>query len=249
MIKKFSIVLIVSQFIFFGLAQGQNRKTTKLNQHLYPVEESDTANHKFNKVETVTATGETVAWIFDLQNRMIRQSKTGIHPTENFNQEIIETFDSTNQLTSQKIYNLDNRKYITFYYQDGVKKAQVIHHGQDVFDIWRNNPDSLYTSDYDDFGPGLNKKVWNSFLAKNLRYPSEARKVGAEGTVIIALLVDENGKIKDAAIANSAFINATLANEALRVVNLFKGKFIPAKNLKGEPEEIWFTLPIRFKLS
>lgn len=248
MVKKLSLILLIIQFSFLSLVQGQNRTTTKLNRHFIEIEETDSTNHHFNKVEIDSPTGEKVTWIFDLQNRMVQQSKIGVHPTENFNQEIIETFNSTNQLTSQKIYNLDNRKYISFYYQNGVKKAQVIYHGNEVFEIWRNNPDSLYTSDYNDFGPGLDRKVWNSFLAKNLRYPSEARKVRAEGTVIIALLVSENGDIKDAEIANEEFVNSDLAEEALRVVKLFKGKFTPAKNIKGEPEEIWFNLPIRFQL-
>lgn len=180
---------------------------------------------------------------------MVKQSKLSKHPTEQFNQEIIETFDSTNQLTSQKIYNLDNSKYVAFYFKNGEKKAQVIYHGQDVYEIWRNNPDSLYTSDYNDFGPGIDKKVWNSFLVKNLRYPSEARKAGAEGTVIIALLIDEKGNIKESEIANSALVNPYLSTEALRVVSFFKGKFEPAKTINGETEEVWINIPIRFRLS
>lgn len=243
--------LILPLIIFFSvifLTSAQQRITTKLNMHFFPIAENDSLNHKYNQIETITTTGETVTWTFDLQNRMVKQSKQSKHPTEQFNQEIIETFDSSNQLINQKIYNLDNSKYVAFYFKDGEKKAQVIYHGQDVYEIWRNNPDSIYKADYNDFGPGIDKKVWNSFLVKNLRYPSEARKAGAEGTVIIALLIDEKGNIIESEIANSAFVNPYLAEEALRVISLFKGKFTPAKNINGEAEEIWLNIPIRFKL-
>ena len=180
---------------------------------------------------------------------MIKQAKVSVNPTENFKQEVQEFFDTTGQLSIRKILNLDNSKYAAFYFYKGEKKAQVIYHEQDVFEIWRNNPDSLYTSDFNDFGPGIDKKAWNSFLVKNLRYPSEARKAGAEGTVIIALLIDENGNIKESEIANSTFVNPYLSTEALRVVTLFKGKFTPAKNINGETEEVWINIPIRFSLS
>jgi TonB family protein len=248
MFKKSLLVFITIHLFCYLPLFGQQRTTTKLNRHFLPIEEKDTLNHQYNQVETISPSGETVTWTFDLQNRMVKKSKIGVHPTESFNQEIIENFDSTNNLSSQKIYNLDNMKYVAYYYREGVKKAQVIHHGKDVYEIWRNNPDSIYTSDYNDFDPGLNKKVWNSFLVKNLRYPNEARKIGAEGTVVIGILVDKEGNIKEAEIANSAFVNSYLEAEALRVVMLYKGKFIPAKNINGKLEEVWINIPIRFKL-
>ncbi|RIW12578.1 energy transducer TonB [Algoriphagus lacus] len=248
MLNKLLLILLTSYFSIGFSAQGQQRTTTKLNRHFIEIEQNDSKNHHYNKVETVTKTGETVTWIFDLRNRMVKQSKKGINPEGNYNQEITETFDSTNQLISQSIINLENRKYVEFHYRDGVKKAQVISHGNEVFEIWRNNPDSLYTSDHDDFGPGLDRKEWNNFLVKNLRYPTEARKTGAEGTVILAILVDENGNIKESEVANLAFVNPYLAKEALRVLGLFKGQFIPAVNLDGQPEEKWINIPLRFKL-
>jgi TonB family protein len=249
MLKKSLFILLVTCLVGQLSVYGQERITTKLNRHFLPISEDDEANHRYNQVEAKSVTGETVTWIFDLQNRMIKQAKVGVHPTENFKQEVQEFFDTTGQLTIRKILNLDNSKYAAFYFYKGEKKAQVIYHGQDVYEIWRNNPDSLYTSDFNDFDPGIDKKAWNSFLVKNLRYPSDARKAGAEGTVIIAILINEEGEIKEAEIANSEFVNPHLATEALRVVSLFKGKFTPAKNINGMTEEVWINIPIRFSLS
>lgn len=179
---------------------------------------------------------------------MVKQSKKGLNPEGNFNQEITETFDSTNQLVSQRITNLDNTKYVEFHYHGGVKKAQVSHLGNDVFEIWRNNPDSLYTTDYNDFGPGGIKKEWQTHFAKNLSYPTEARRIGEEGTVILAILVDKHGNVVQSEIANEAFVNPYLSKEALRVARSFKGKFSPAINLQGQAEEKWINIPVRFQL-
>lgn len=249
MSQKFFLIALLCWMAFYPKVNGQERTTVKLNRHFQEIVDIDSVHHFYTKMETLSKTGETVTWVFDLQNRMVRQSKTGLNPAENYNQEITETFDSTSQLLSQRITNLDNRKYVEFHYRDGIKKAQVISHGNDVFEIWRNNPDSLYTSDHDDFGPGLDKKVWQNFLAKNLRYPTEARNSRAEGTVILAILVNENGEIEESEVANEAFANPHLVKEALRVLRTFKGKFTPAINLEGKAEAMWITIPIRFQLS
>lgn len=246
--KLFSIFLATTFSICISI-QGQQRITSKLNKHYFEIESKDSIHHKFSKVENVSTTGDTVTWIFDLQNRMVKQSKKGLNPAENFSQEIVETFDSTNQLISQSIINLDNSKYVTFYFRQGVKKAQVINHGANVFEIWRETPDSVYKSDYDEFKPGLDRNDWNGFLAKNLTYPSRARSLGATGTVILAILISKEGEPIEMEIANESRVNPHLSKEALRVVKLYKGPFIPAINIDGESIESWLYIPIRFKLS
>ncbi len=248
MLPKSFFLFLISTFSICLSSQGQQRITSKLNKHFIEIEEVDSILHRFTKVENTQKSGNTVTWIFDLQNRLVRQSKKGFNPTENFNQEITETFDSTNQLISQRILNLDNSKYVTFYYKQGIKKAQVTNHGDDVFEIWRDSPDSIYMTNYDEFIPSIEKSLWHQFLAKNLTYPSQARTSGATGTVILALLISKNGEIIEIEIANESQVNPHLSKEALRVAKLFKGRFIPAVNLEGESEESWLNIPVRFKL-
>lgn len=247
---RLKLVSLICLGIFSAIqnAPAQERTTAKLNKHFVEIPKNDTKSHQYNKVETVFESGETVTWTFDLKNRMVRQSKKGLNPEGNFNQEITETFDSTNQLISQRITNLDNTKYVEFHYQAGVKKAQVSHLGNDVFEIWRNNPDSIYTADHNDFSPGIKKKEWQNFLMHNLKYPTEARRIGEEGTVILSILIDENGLIKNYEVANESFVNQYLVKEVLRIAKLFKGNFSPALNLDGLPEEVWINIPVRFKL-
>jgi TonB family protein len=247
---RLKLVSLICLGIFSAIqvAPAQERTTAKLNRHFIEIQKDDTKNHQYNKVETISASGETVTWIFDLQNRMVKQSKKSINAEGNFNQEISETFDSANHLVSQRITNLDNTKYVEFFYRDGVKKAQVTHLGNDVFEIWRNHPDSVYTADHNDFGPGIKKKEWQNFLMHNLKYPIEARRIQEAGTVILSVLIDQNGQIKNYEVANESFVNQYLVKEVLRIAKLFKGSFSPALNLDGLPVEVWINIPVRFQL-
>jgi dihydroxyacetone kinase len=49
-------------------------------------------------------------------------------------------------------------------------------------------------------------------------------------------------------VANPMDVAKSLAEEAVRVVKLYKGKFIAATDMEGKPIETWLPIPIRFKL-
>ncbi len=75
-------------------------------------------------------------------------------------------------------------------------------------------------------------------------YPEEARKQKIEGTVWVKMWIDKKGNARrveilksDAEIFNQASIDAAM-----------KWKFSPAM-LKGEPVDVWVSIPFKFKLS
>lgn len=220
-----------------------------LNRHFYEVAEPVLEAQVYTRLVNNSSSGETVIWVFDLENRMVSHTKIGVNSEENFNQEFTETFDSAGNLLSKNLMNLDNSKYYTEYFEQGVKKAQVIFRGDNSYEIWRLNPESAYTLDHDDFKPSTDPNLLNQFLAKNLRYPKSARNSGAQGTVIVAVLVSEHGEVKEVELANGVQIHRDLGKEALRVIQEFKGPYQPALDLNGTPTEAWLYIPIRFKLS
>lgn len=220
-----------------------------LNKHFYQVENPKTDEVFFTRLENRTQAGDTVVWIFDLQNRMVSQSRISINPEGNFRQEVTEYFDSMYNRTSQTILNLENSKYITAYFENGMKKGEVFKEDINKYHIWRQNPDSSYLKEYDDFKPGFNPNDLNDFYAKNLTYPLAARRSGAQGTVIVAILISGSGEAKAIELANGIQLDPVLSEEALRVVRLFKGPYTPALDLKGKPIEKWLYIPVRFKLS
>lgn len=225
-----------------------SQERVPLNRHFFEIESSSEEKLHFTLIENKSPNGEIVVWIFDKENRMIEQSKMGPNPEGTFNQEITERFDSLNNLISQTLMNLDNSRYLTVYYENGTKKAEVFQKEDNSYVIWRENPEAVYTKSYDEFKPSIDAEVLNGFFAKNLTYPLQARRAGAQGIAIVAVLVDAHGEVKEVELANAAQIHPELGKEALRVIKLIEGPFTPALDLKEKPIEAWLYVPVRFKL-
>ncbi|MEN3043698.1 MAG: TonB family protein [Candidatus Hydrothermales bacterium] len=74
-------------------------------------------------------------------------------------------------------------------------------------------------------------------------YPDIARKLGARGSVLLRVLVDENGKVKDVKILKSSGYDF-LDNSAVEAAKGYI--FEPAKDQFGNPMAVWVPLTIRF---
>ena len=84
------------------------------------------------------------------------------------------------------------------------------------------------------------------FISENIVYPAEAVKNNIEGKVVVQLLIDKTGKVSEIKVVRSA--GEDLDKEAVRVMKLLPD-FSPGYNfIKGEPIDMWYTLPVTFKL-
>lgn len=90
-------------------------------------------------------------------------------------------------------------------------------------------------------------KIARPLYVKNSvpRYPRRARKKGLEGTVLLEVLVDETGKVKDLKLQRSSG-HAILDKAATASVK--KWLFAPG-TVNGRPEKMWVKVPIRFELN
>ncbi len=86
---------------------------------------------------------------------------------------------------------------------------------------------------------------WNKYLQNNLKYPTQARRMGIEGTVYVVFVVNTDGSIQDVEILRG--IGGGADEEAMRVVQNAP-KWEPGKQ-RGKPVRVKMRLPIRFKLS
>lgn len=82
------------------------------------------------------------------------------------------------------------------------------------------------------------------FLSQNMRYPSQARRMGIEGSVFVEFVVDQSGAITAARVIKG--IGAGCDEEAVRVVR----KMPPWKPgvQNGKPVKVRFVLPLKFVL-
>jgi len=85
------------------------------------------------------------------------------------------------------------------------------------------------------------------FFVKNIKYPVEAQKVNAQGTVIVNFVVSRNGKIERAKVVRG--VHPLIDAEAIRIVGLLSSKadWKPGKQ-HGLAVDVSYTIPIEFKL-
>ncbi|MBR1964224.1 MAG: energy transducer TonB [Muribaculaceae bacterium] len=82
------------------------------------------------------------------------------------------------------------------------------------------------------------------FIADNLHYPDSAKAKKIQGFVVVKFVVTKTGEIGEVKIVRSKDLD--LDKEAVRIVKSLPN-FIPGK-LNGEVVDMWYTLPITFKL-
>ena len=82
------------------------------------------------------------------------------------------------------------------------------------------------------------------FIGDNLVYPPMAIENGVQGRVIVQFVVTKTGAIGNVKVVRS--VDRDLDNEAIRVCKKLPN-FIPGKQ-NGQPVNVWYTLPVTFKL-
>lgn len=74
------------------------------------------------------------------------------------------------------------------------------------------------------------------------KYPERARLDGVEGTVLVQVLIDRQGVVRDTRVVSSVAPLDTAAVEAAR-----QWRFKPAM-ARGEPVAVWVAVPVKFSL-
>lgn len=82
------------------------------------------------------------------------------------------------------------------------------------------------------------------YIQEHLRYPTMAAENNIQGKVVIQFVVTKNGSIGEVKVVRSR--DQDLDKEAVRVVKSLPN-FIPGR-MNGQPVNVWYTLPINFKL-
>ena len=82
------------------------------------------------------------------------------------------------------------------------------------------------------------------WVADHIKYPAVAQENGIQGRVTVQFIVTKNGSIGQVKVVRSK--DPDLDKEAVRVVKSLP-KFEPGK-MNGHPVNVWYTLPIAFKL-
>ncbi len=82
------------------------------------------------------------------------------------------------------------------------------------------------------------------FVAKETKYPEEAREQGITGKVLVRFIVGKDGVVDSVTVMRGA--HPLLDTEAMRVVWLM-GKWTPG-TMNGKPVRVQYVLPINFDM-
>lgn len=82
------------------------------------------------------------------------------------------------------------------------------------------------------------------YLAKNIKYPTDAQQSKTQGRVVLQMIVNKDGRVISPKIIQS--VSPSLDAEAIRIV-LNMPRWEPGKD-NGEPAAVQYTLPITFTL-
>ena len=82
------------------------------------------------------------------------------------------------------------------------------------------------------------------FLRDNIVYPAMAQENNVQGKVIVQFVVTKTGDIGEVKVVKS--VDRDLDNEAVRLVKKLP-KFFPGR-MNGQAVNVWYTLPVQFKL-
>ncbi|WP_057938695.1 energy transducer TonB [Algoriphagus resistens] len=102
-----------------------------------------------------------------------------------------------------------------------------------IFDVVETQPN-----------PSGGMEGWNKYLKDNLNYPTQARRMGIEGTVTLVFVVNTDGSIQDVEVLRG--IDGGCNEEAVRVVKNAPN-WEPGKQ-RGRPVRSRMRLQIKFKL-
>jgi TonB family protein len=103
----------------------------------------------------------------------------------------------------------------------------------------------VFTQNQDSIPPQLKVGEPLQFLAKNIKYPDDARENCITGVVIVKFSVDTTGNVDSLYVDHS--IHPLLDKEALRVVTMMSGQWNPGK-INGKPVRFDVRLPIKFSV-
>ena len=91
--------------------------------------------------------------------------------------------------------------------------------------------------------PGGFQKM-HEFIKENMQYPKELEETCVQGRVIVAFVVERNGKLSNIKVVKS--VDSALDKEALRIVNLMP-RWIPGRQ-NGITVRVKYIIPITFRL-
>lgn len=125
-------------------------------------------------------------------------------------------------------------------------KAHPINQKGEIYEVEAHMP----------YFPG-GEKALMAFIDQNIRYPKKMIQDSVHGRVVVQFIIEKDGSIGEYGIVNNLLkdksgnpctdsaIKKLCEQEALRIAKMMP-KWIPGKNIKGEPVRVRYNIPVNF---
>lgn len=162
--------------------------------------------------------------------------------------ELVEYYDNFNISANGKVYKGKRSGTWKGYYANGNLFYIEKYKGGELINGKSTKLDSTkysYTQINILPSPKIGFVKYYENLSKEMKYPKSAKKIGLQGTVLIAYTLDQKGKVSDHYIIKS--LNEACDQEALRIFGETSVEWNPGTS-RGNPQSYVLSLPVSFKL-
>ncbi len=180
---------------------------------------------EFGKVEGIT-------------NYNLDTLKTDVIYWQNGDKREVKTYGAKNQVAERLVYYENGNLAIKQVYAADNKVIEGSY-----LDI-EGKPVKIVEIEAPPIYPGGVEKFYE-YIARSLRYPTDAMQSKIQGSVLISYVISETGEVVDVKVDRG--VSASLDREAVRVM-LASPKWTPAK-LFGKNVRVKFTIPIKFSIT
>lgn len=163
---------------------------------------------------------------------------------------IVDDKDVTEDIKSQDDLKQDDRAIGQSNFDEGTDDINVVREHKDEVIVEEKKPEppkdenKVFTAvEQMPAFPG-GEAALMKWISDHIRYPSIAQENNIQGRVTVQFVVTKTGSIGEVKVVRSK--DPDLDKEAVRVVKSLP-KFQPGK-MNGQPVNVWYTLPINFKL-
>ncbi|GAA0878762.1 hypothetical protein GCM10009119_17300 [Algoriphagus jejuensis] len=230
-------------FLVCAQLPSENDTLIPLNRHYFEIAPEDTASHFYDKLVSFSENGTKLERIFTRDGKIQRVVITKPW-TEEFYEQVTDEYNAYNELAWRKTQNRNNGKYMTMYYYNNEVVGQVLSESDTLSYVARNGESEPKPQRFNDFDPQLSVPIneFYEFASKKFRlsaklYPRQPEWYG------IAVLVNEHGMVDQIEWANPMGGNPKVADQYIRVVELWGNNFHPALDSFGQPVSKWLTIP------
>ena len=168
----------------------------------------------------------------EITRQDIEPPKPEPEPQEQQTPEIINIVDDTEDFESDFDFNLEAEEDMEVNIVDVEEPAEE--EDTQIFVVVEKMPE---------FKGG--QLALRKYIATNMDYPVVAQENDIQGTVYIRFVVKKNGKVGEVQLQRG--VDPLLDEEAIRVIKTLPD-FSPGKQ-GGKPVNVWFSVPVKFKLN